>query len=446
VTGRHLSEAAAELPPALAHPDGGSAAWLERHGRAVMGTYGTPLRTLVRGEGAQVWDADGRRYVDLLAGIATSVLGHAHPLLTAAVTSQLATLGHVSNFFATPAQVALAEQLLATTRAEPGGRVFFTNSGAEANEAAFKIARRTGRPRIVAARGAFHGRTMGALAMTWNPSYREPFAPLPGGVEHVPYGDVDALAAALADRTAGEVAAVVLEPVQGEGGVLPAPDGYLAAARRLTSEAGALLVLDEVQTGVARTGAWFAHQLPGLGLDAGTLPDVVTLAKALGGGVPVGAAVAVTERAAGLLGAGQHGTTYGGNPLATAAGLAVLHVVERDGLAARATRVGEQLRTAVEALVAGGAPLLAGLRGVGALQALVLDAPASKDVAAAALEAGFIVNAVAPDAVRLAPPLVITDAQLAEFTDALPGILARAAAARAAASAPVQPAPTGSPE
>ncbi|MBF5081018.1 acetylornithine transaminase [Quadrisphaera sp. INWT6] len=450
MTGRHLSEAATgpapELPPALAHPDGGSAAWLERHGRAVMGTYGTPLRTLVRGEGAQVWDADGRRYVDLLAGIATSVLGHAHPLLTAAVTSQLATLGHVSNFFATPAQVALAEQLLAITRAEPGGRVFFTNSGAEANEAAFKIARRTGRPRIVAAQGAFHGRTMGALAMTWNPSYREPFAPLPGGVEHVPYGDVDALAAALADHTAGEVAAVVLEPVQGEGGVLPAPDGYLAAARRLTSEAGALLVLDEVQTGIARTGAWFAHQLPGLGLDAGTLPDVVTLAKALGGGVPVGAAVAVTERAAGLLGAGQHGTTYGGNPLATAAGLAVLHVVERDGLAERATRVGEQLQAAVDALVADGAPLLTGLRGVGALQALVLDAPASKDVAAAALEAGFIVNAVAPDAVRLAPPLVITDAQLAELTDALPGILARAAAARAAAAAPAQPAPTGSPE
>ena len=450
MTGRHLSEAAtgpaSELPPALAHPDGGSAAWLERHGRAVMGTYGTPLRTLVRGEGAQVWDADGRRYVDLLAGIATSVLGHAHPLLTAAVTSQLATLGHVSNFFATPAQVALAEQLLAITRAEPGGRVFFTNSGAEANEAAFKIARRTGRPRIVAAQGAFHGRTMGALAMTWNPSYREPFAPLPGGVEHVPYGDVDALAAALADHTAGEVAAVVLEPVQGEGGVLPAPDGYLAAARRLTSEAGALLVLDEVQTGIGRTGAWFAHQLPGLGLDAGTLPDVVTLAKALGGGVPVGAAVAVTERAAGLLGAGQHGTTYGGNPLATAAGLAVLHVVERDGLAERATRVGEQLQAAVDALVADGAPLLTGLRGVGALQALVLDAPASKDVAAAALEAGFIVNAVAPDAVRIAPPLVITDAQLAELTDALPGILARAATARAAAASPAPPAPTGSPE
>jgi acetylornithine/N-succinyldiaminopimelate aminotransferase len=449
-TGTDLSKDLPELPGVLAHPDGGSAAWLERHGRAVMGTYGTPLRTLVRGEGAQVWDADGRRYVDLLAGIATSVLGHAHPLLTAAVTSQMATLGHVSNFFATPAQVALAEQLLAITRAERGGRVFFANSGAEANEAAFKIARRTGRPRIVAARGAFHGRTMGALAMTWNPSYREPFAPLPGGVEHVPFGDVDALAAALDDDGRGQVAAVVLEPVQGEGGVLPAPDGYLAAARRLATEAGALLVLDEVQTGIARTGAWFAHQLPGLGLDAGTLPDVVTLAKALGGGVPVGAAVAVTDRAGSLLGAGQHGTTYGGNPLATAAGLAVLHVVERDGLAARARSIGEQLQTAVDALVADGAPLLTGLRGVGALQALVLDAPASKDVAAAALEAGFIVNAVAPDAVRVAPPLVLTDAQLAEFTDALPGILQRAAATHAAAdttsSAATPPAPTGSPE
>ncbi len=289
---------------------------------------------------------------------------------------------------------------------------------------------------------------MGALALTWNPAYREPFAPLPGGVEHVPYGDVDTLAAAISDGDggAGSVAAVVLEPVQGEGGVLPAPDGYLAAARRLTSEAGALLVLDEVQTGIARTGAWFAHQLPGIGLDPGTLPDVVTVAKALGGGVPIGAAVALGARAATLLGAGQHGTTYGGNPLASAAGLAVLHAVERDGLRERAQRIGEQLGAAVDALLAlpddERPPLLVGLRGVGALQALVLDRPAAKDVAAAALEAGFITNAVAPDAVRLAPPLVLTDAQLAEFTAALPGILERAGSTTAAS----EPAPTGSPE
>ncbi len=402
---------------------------LARYAGALLATYGTPQRVLVRGEGALVWDAEGHRYVDLLAGIATSVLGHAHPLLTAAVTSQLATLGHVSNFFATPVQVALAERLLEVLRAPAGSGVFFCNSGAEANEAAFKMARRTGRPRVVAALGAFHGRTMGALSLTASAAYRDPFEPLVPGVERVPFGDVDALAALVA-RDPRAVAAVVLEPVQGEGGVVPAPAGYLEAARQITSDAGALLVLDEVQTGVARTGAWFAHQLhtpgeAGLGLPEGVLPDVVTTAKGLGGGIPIGAAVALGERAASLLGAGQHGTTYGGNPVSCAAGLAVLHAVERDGLLAAATTVGEHLRHAVGAIEH---PLLTGLRGAGALQALVLAEPLARDFARHALEAGFVVNAVAPDAVRLAPPLVITPEQLAEFTTALPELLDATAA------------------
>ncbi len=279
------------VPAALPAVGEDSERWLERYAGSLMPTYGRPQRVLVRGEGCWVWDADGRRYLDLLGGIATSTLGHAHPLLVSTVTAQLATLGHVSNFFATAPQVALAERLLAVLDAPAGSAVFFCNSGAEANEAAFKMARRTGRTRIVAAEGGFHGRTMGALALTHKPAIREPFAPLPGDVVHVPYGDVAALRAAVDES----VAAVVLEPIQGEAGVVPAPEGYLAAAREATAAVGALLVLDEVQTGIGRTGAWFAHTRHGV------VPDVVTVAKALGGGIPIGAAVALGERAAGLL-------------------------------------------------------------------------------------------------------------------------------------------------
>jgi acetylornithine/N-succinyldiaminopimelate aminotransferase len=398
---------------------GGTAVWLDRYEHAVMGTYGRPQRVLVRGEGAWVWDADGRRYLDLLAGIATNALGHAHPLLVSAVTAQLATLGHVSNFFATPTQVALAERLLGLLDAPDGSRVFFCGSGAEANEAAFKMARRTGRRRIVAAHGAFHGRTMGALALTSKPAYREPFEPLPAGVEHVGYGDV----AALERVVDADTAAVVLEAVQGEGGVVPAPPGYLAAARDLTRRHGALLVLDEVQTGIGRTGAWFAHQHPDLGP---VQPDVVTLAKGLGGGIPVGAAVALGERAAALLGPGQHGTTFGGNPVSAAAGLATLHVVERDGLVERADLLGRRIRSAVEAL---DHPLVARVRGAGLLLALVLARPVAATVVVAALDAGFLVNAVTPDAVRLAPPLVLTDEQADLFLAALPALLDAAVAA-----------------
>ncbi len=391
-----------------------SVAWTQRHAAAVMNTFGAPQRILVRGEGCYVWDADGKRYLDLLAGIAVNALGHAHPLLVSAVTAQLATLGHVSNFFGSAPQIALAERLLDLTGAPQGSRVFFTNSGTEANEAAFKLSRRTGRTRLVAAEGAFHGRTMGALALTHKRAYREPFEPLPGEVVHVPFGDTAALGGAVGPGTA----AVVLEPIQGEAGVRVAPPGYLAAARSVTSTAGSLLVLDEVQTGIGRTGAWFAHQHPEIG--GGIVPDAITVAKGLGGGIPIGALVAFGE-AAELLGPGQHGTTFGGNPVAAAAALATLHVIERDGLLANATTVGDHLRRGVETLRH---PLVAGTRGAGLLIAVTFTAPVAAQVQAALLHTGFIVNAVGPDALRLAPPLVLTTEQADSFVDALPQALA----------------------
>jgi acetylornithine aminotransferase len=397
------------LAEALAH--GASASYVERYSSAVMNTFGPPQRVLVRGEGCYVWDADGNRYLDLLAGIAVNALGHAHPLVLAAITSQAATLGHVSNFFATPPQIALAERLLGLLGAD--GRVFFANSGTEANEAALKATRRTGRTRVVAAEGAFHGRSMGALSLTWKPAYREPFEPLPGDVHFVPYGDADALAAAVTDDTA----AFVVEAIQGEAGVVEAPPGYLQAAREITSAHGALLWVDEVQTGVGRTGAWFAHA------DAGVVPDLVTLAKGLGSGFPIGACVAVGS-AAGLLGPGSHGTTFGGNPLASVAGLATLSVIERDGLLAHARVVGDAIAEGVAALEH---PQVTGVRGRGLLRAVALRDPIAPTVAALALDAGFIVNAPTPNAVRLAPPLVVTSDQVDTFIAALPGLLDTAA-------------------
>ncbi|GAA4732669.1 acetylornithine transaminase [Isoptericola chiayiensis] len=387
--------------------------WTRAYTGSVMDTFGPPQRILVRGDGCEVWDADGNRYLDLLAGIAVNALGHAHPTLTAAISAQLGTLGHVSNFFGTPAQITLAERLLQLAQAPAGSRVFFANSGTEANEAAFKMTRRTGRTRVLALEGGFHGRTMGALALTAKAAYREPFEPLPGGVEHLPFGDTAALEEAFsADAVAarGEVAGLVVEPVQGEAGVRELPAGYLPLARRLTSDAGALLVLDEVQTGVGRTGEWFAHQHTDLG--GGIVPDVVTLAKGLGGGFPVGAVIAYGEGPAALLGRGQHGTTFGGNPVAAAAALATLGVLDRDRLLANATEVGETLRRAVAGQ---DNPLVAGVRGRGLLLAVELTRPVAADVARLALDAGFIVNPVAPDAVRLAPPLILTAEQALEF-------------------------------
>jgi acetylornithine aminotransferase len=395
---------------------GTSAEWTARYSRALMNTFGTPRAVLVRGEGPYVWDADGRRYLDLLGGIAVNVLGHAHPTLSAAVSAQLGTLGQVSNFFASPTQVALAERLVALAGGGPASRVFLANSGTEANEAAFKIARRTGRTRMLALEGGFHGRTMGALALTHKAAYREPFEPLPGDVEFLPFGDTAALEAAMTDETA----AIVLELVQGEAGVRRLPPGYLALARRLADEVGALVVVDEVQTGVGRAGHWFAFQDPELG--GGVLPDVVTLAKGLGGGIPVGAVVALSERAATLLGPGQHGTTFGGNPVASAAALATLGVIERDGLLEHVRDVGARLAAALAEV-----PLVREVRAAGLLVAAELAGPVAAEVADRALAAGFIVNPVTPTALRLAPPLVVTWPQLdsfVEFLASLPADLA----------------------
>ncbi|NTW39001.1 MAG: acetylornithine transaminase [Cellulomonadaceae bacterium] len=403
--------------------------WTARYEAALMNTFGSPRRVLVRGDGPYVWDADGRRYLDLLGGIAVNALGHAHPTLTAAISAQLGTLGHVSNFFASPPQVALAERLLALSGAPQGSRVFFTNSGTEANEAAFKMARRTGRPRILALEGSFHGRTMGALALTSKAAYRAPFEPLPGGVEFLPFGDTDALEAAMAD----DVAALVLEVVQGEAGVHPLPAGYLARARRLADEHGVLLVVDEVQTGVGRTGAWFAFQHPELG--GGVLPDVVTLAKGLGGGFPVGAVIAMGARAATLLGAGQHGTTFGGNPVAAAAGLATLGVLERDDVLAHVREVSAGLVTALGTV----GPLVAQVRAAGLLVAIELCAPVAGRVADLALDAGFIVNPVTPTALRLAPPLIITAEELGTFVAFLAGLPLDVATGAEQVPAPLDP-------
>jgi acetylornithine/N-succinyldiaminopimelate aminotransferase len=380
---------------------------MSRWSDVMVPSYGEPALTLVRGEGATVWDADGSSYVDLVAGIAVNALGHAHPAVVEAVTRQVATLGHTSNLVANEPSLRLAERLLSLTGRD--GRVFLASSGAEANEAAFKMARRTGRPSVVAAEGGFHGRTMGALALTGQPSKRTPFEPLPGGVSFVPYGDGAALQAAVGPDTA----AVVLEPVLGEGGVVPAPEGYLETARQATRDAGALLVLDEVQTGIGRTGAWFAHQT------AGVDPDVLTLAKGLGGGLPVSACLAFGD-AATLLQPGQHGTTFGGNPVSCAAALAVLDTIDSDGLLERAESLGKTLTAGITGL---DHPLVAGVRGAGLMLGIVLTAPVAPAVEAAARAHGFLVNAVAPDVVRLVPPLVLTDTQAGSFLAALPEVL-----------------------
>ncbi|MGL5866042.1 MAG: acetylornithine transaminase [Dermatophilaceae bacterium] len=390
--------------------DTSSSRWLERYDRALLGVFGRPQLVLDHGDGAWVWDVDGRRYLDLVGGIAVNALGHNHPALVAALSKQAGQLVHVSNFFTSVPQVELAERLLALAGAPEGSAVFFANSGAEAIEAAVKVARRTGRTGIVAAEGAFHGRTTGALALTHKEAYREPFEPLLPGVSHIPFGDDAALRAAVGSDTA----ALVLEPVQGEGGVRPVDRAYLRRARELTHEAGALLVLDEIQTGAGRTGTWFAFE------QAGVRPDAVTLAKGLGGGVPIGALVTFGAEVTALLGPGQHGSTFGGNPLACAAGLAVLDTIEAEGLLDHARAAGEHLVRRVASLRH---PLVTGVRGAGLLRAVTLGGDCAPAVAVAAREAGFIINPVTPDALRLAPPLIVTTDQLDLFVDALPGLL-----------------------
>ncbi|MFF3318435.1 acetylornithine transaminase [Streptomyces sp. NPDC003035] len=375
---------------------------------SLMDNYGTPRLPLVRGEGAKVWDADGTEYLDFVGGIAVNALGHAHPAIVEAVSRQIASLGHVSNLFVAEPPVALAERLLQLF-GRPG-RVFFCNSGAEANEAAFKIGRLTGRRHMVATHGGFHGRTMGALALTGQPGKQAPFLPLPGDVTHVPYGDVEALRAAVTEDTA----LVIIEPIQGEIGVVVPPVGYLQAAREITRATGTLLVLDEVQTGIGRTGHWFEYQ----GHD-GVEPDLVTLAKGLGGGLPLGATVAFGA-AAELFTPGHHGTTFGGNPVACAAGLAVIDTLATGGTLDEVKRLGEKLRSGIEGL---GHPLVSHVRGAGLLLGIVLTESLAPQVQRAAQDAGLLVNAPAPDVVRLMPALIIGDAEVDAFLAALPGVL-----------------------
>jgi acetylornithine/N-succinyldiaminopimelate aminotransferase len=382
----------------------------KRFEAALMPNYGLPPVAISRGAGCLVWDPDGREYLDLIAGIAVSSLGHAHPAIVEAVSRQVAEVAHTSNLFLHEREIDLAERLLSLLGGD--GRVFFANSGTEANEAAIKLVRRRqgpGRPVFVAAEGGFHGRTMGALALTGKASIREPFGPFGLTVRFVPFGDADALAAAVD----ADVAGVFLEPALGESGVVPVPPGYLRAARAACDQAGALLVLDEIQSAIGRTGAWFAHQAEGI------RPDVLTLAKGLGGGLPIGACIGLGASGTGFA-KGDHGSTFGGNPVACAAALAVLEVIERDGLLAHVTRVGEQLVASLEAVRH---PLVAGVRGRGLWLAIVLTAEVAAQVEVAARQAGFLVNAVQPDAVRLAPPLILSADQARQFTDALPAIL-----------------------
>ena len=375
------------------------ASWQDEFAGVMMRSYPMPLRQFVRGEGVHVWDADGNEYLDFLAGIAVNALGHAHPVFVEAVSRQAATLAHVSNYFSTPPQLELAQRLRRLAAAADG-RVYFGNSGAEAIEAAIKLARRTGRTEIIALQNAFHGRTMGSLSLTGKPVLRDPFEPLLPGVRHIP-ATADALETAIGSQTA----AVVLEPIQGEAGVIDLPDGFLERARELTTAHGALLILDEIQTGAGRTGEWFAFQ------HTGVVPDAIAVAKGIGGGFPIGALVTFAS-ASDLLAAGHHGSTFGGNALATATANAVLAEIERAGLVRNAAGRGEQLRAALREL-----PHVTEVRGRGLLLGVGLDAPIAHAVNARALELGLIVNAANDTTIRLAPPLIIGDDEVSVFAE-----------------------------
>ena len=363
-----------------------------------MANYGTPSRTFVSGKGCVLKDDQGKTYLDFLAGIATNVLGHGHPAVVKAVTKQVSTLAHVSNFFAHPQGLRLASRLQEMT-GDSHARVFFCNSGAEANEAALKISRRTGRSRIVAAQGSFHGRTLGALSITGQPSKREPFAPLLKGITHVPYGDLSAMSRAVSKKTA----MIIVEPIMGEAGVITPEDGYLAGLREICDRVGALLVFDCVQTGIGRTGQWFGFE------HEKVQPDVVTLAKGLGGGLPLGATIAY-GRAAQLLQPGDHGTTFGGNPIACAAANAVLDVIESKNLMKSAKVFEKRIKSSISAL-----PGVSEVRGKGLLIGIELRTPIAKKIAATMLEAGVIVNAANDLTIRIAPPLIVTSPQIEKF-------------------------------
>jgi acetylornithine aminotransferase len=387
--------------------------WQEDAGRDLVRSFGDRMALFVRGEGAYVWDADGTKYLDFLAGIAVNALGHAHPTFVEAITAQASTLAHVSNYFATPPQLALAARLKRLAGTGESGRVYFGNSGAEANEAAFKLARLHGRgtdrTRILTLKGGFHGRTMGSLALTGKPALQADFLPMVPGVEHID-ATIEALEAAVDDR----VAALLVEPIQGEAGVVELPEGYLQAAREITARHGALLIIDEIQTGAGRTGAWFGFQ------HAGIVPDAITVAKGIGGGFPIGALITFGA-ASDLFFPGTHGSTFGGNALGTAVGGAVLQEIEASGLVENAARREGELRDGIAAL---GSPLVAGVRGRGLLLGIGLTSPVAKAVVAAAQQHGLIVNAANDDTIRIAPPLTIGDAEIAAFLELFGAALA----------------------
>jgi len=371
---------------------------LNRWSTVVQNNYGTPTIALVKGKGIVVTDADGKQYLDFLGGIATSILGHAHPAIVKAVSKQVSTLSHVSNFYAHPQAIELAEKLTAMT-GDKNAKVFFCQSGAEANEAALKLSRRTGKVRVVAAQGAFHGRTMGALSLTGQPSKREPFLPLIKGVKHVPYGDIEAMRKAVTKKTA----MVIIEPIMGEAGVIVPPADYLQQLRALCDDKGALLVIDAVQTGMGRTGDWFGYEYSGI------TPDVITLAKGLGGGLPLGAMIAL-GKAADLFQAGDHGSTFGGNPVTTAAGLAAIKFIETAGVLAKVEKQGAHLMQELAVI-----PGVAEVRGAGLLLGIELNSLKSADIANALRAEGVLVNAANPTTIRIAPALIVTDAQIKKF-------------------------------
>ena len=371
---------------------------LKRWSSVVQNNYGTPSIALMKGKGIVVTDADGKQYLDFLGGIATSILGHAHPAIVKAVTKQISTLSHVSNFYANPNAIELAEKLTSMT-GDKNAKVFFCQSGAEANEAALKLSRRTGKVRVVAAQGAFHGRTMGALSLTGQPSKREPFLPLIKGVKHVPYGDIEAMRKAVTKKTA----MVIIEPIMGEAGVIVPPADYLQQLRQICDDKGSLLVIDAVQTGMGRTGDWFGYEYSGI------TPDVITLAKGLGGGLPLGAMIAL-GKAAELFQPGDHGSTFGGNPVTTSAGLAAINFIESKKILKKVETQGSYLIQEL-AMIQG----VKEVRGAGLLIGIELESLKAADIATAMREAGVLVNAANETTIRIAPALVVSDAQMNKF-------------------------------
>jgi acetylornithine aminotransferase len=373
----------------------------QRWNSVMQQNYGTPSIEIVRGKGIEVWDTNGKKYLDFLGGIATNLLGHNHPKVSSAIANQARSLSHVSNFYAHEPGLKLAQSLLEMT-GDTSARVFFCNSGAEANEAALKISRTTGRNRIVAAQGAFHGRTMGALSLTGQPGKRDPFKPLLRGVKHVPYGDVASLQRAVNRRTA----MVIIEPMMGEAGVVVPPTGYLKAAREICNKYGALLVTDCVQTGMGRTGQWFGFEHEGIA------PDVITLAKGLGGGLPLGAVIAFGKYATALK-PGSHGTTFGGNPISCSAANAVIAEINRSGALATNAAKGALIRNLISPISG-----VKEVRGRGLLIGIVLDAPKAKDIALRLQSAGFLVNAANDEVIRIAPAFIVTEKQILAFVRA----------------------------